>query len=337
MKSLNRKGFTLVELLVVIAIIGILIGMLLPAVQQVREAARRTQCMNNLRQIALAALNFESAHMEFPTAGGCSQQYWDEQNRPNYGYENAGWHYQILPFMEQNALFDQRANDGWFGGTVASLAETPVESFNCPSRGDRIANLGWTFVALGDYAGCMNDWNNIPSGVNWGFEWNNQADPRPAEVQGHVWTGIIVKGGHVNVGSNNITQMAKVGFGQITDGSSNTIMFMEKAVDQAAWSFSTLSGGWDWWDLMGYYHNADWGTMRTTGMQLYGDSQARPQWQQNQANPRMPHYQFGGPHPGTTTAVFGDGSTHNVNDRVTVALLTQLGQRADGTPINGEY
>ena len=70
MKS-SKKGFTLVELLVVIAIIGILIGMLLPAVQQVREAARRTECMNNLRQVALASLNFESAHMHMPTAGTC--------------------------------------------------------------------------------------------------------------------------------------------------------------------------------------------------------------------------------------------------------------------------
>ena len=99
----NRRGFTLVELLVVIAIIGILIGMLLPAVQQVREAARRTECTNNLRQLGLAAINFESAHMHFPTAGDCSDSYHDDRQftmpLPFIDFENAGWMFQILPFI----------------------------------------------------------------------------------------------------------------------------------------------------------------------------------------------------------------------------------------------
>ena len=87
----RRNGFTLVELLVVIAIIGILIGMLLPAVQQVREAARRTQCANNMRQLALAAHNFESAHRHFPDSAASSLE----------GYSLIA---KTLPFVEQANL-----------------------------------------------------------------------------------------------------------------------------------------------------------------------------------------------------------------------------------------
>ena len=114
----HRNGFTLVELLVVIAIIGILIGMLLPAVQQVREAARRTTCANNLRQQALANLNYESAHMNFPPglnvpidqgsgsfstglAGAINLQ--TEPIHDRFG----SWMVWTLPFQEQNNLYDQ--------------------------------------------------------------------------------------------------------------------------------------------------------------------------------------------------------------------------------------
>ena len=103
-------AFTLVELLVVIAIIGILVALLLPAIQAVRESARRTQCMNNLRQIGVACLNFESAYKNFPTAGGAVEQFIDpnEQVKASYGYEGASWMYQILPYLEEQSLYDLR-------------------------------------------------------------------------------------------------------------------------------------------------------------------------------------------------------------------------------------
>lgn len=97
----SRKGFTLIELLVVIAIIGILVGLLFPAVQSVREAARRTQCMNNVRQVALALHNHESAHKIYPPG-------WTATN-PNVAPATPGWgwSYHVLANVEANTIFEQ--------------------------------------------------------------------------------------------------------------------------------------------------------------------------------------------------------------------------------------
>ena len=128
----KRKGFTLVELLVVIAIIGILIGMLLPAVQQVREAARRTTCKNDMRQIGLALHNYDSAHGEFPAGisipGGASagESLW----------ACTTW---LLPFMELTNQFDQLGPNESTSLTASVTAaginvlQTPVGTFLCPS------------------------------------------------------------------------------------------------------------------------------------------------------------------------------------------------------------
>ena len=101
MSRRNRPAFTLVELLVVIAIIGILIGMLLPAVQQVREAARRSTCQNNLRQLALASLNYESAHQELPIG---------VRNNGSAAYSTEGewgWGTFLIPYIELNNAYDR--------------------------------------------------------------------------------------------------------------------------------------------------------------------------------------------------------------------------------------
>lgn len=129
-----RHGFTLVELLVVIAIIGILVALLLPAVQAAREAARRAQCQNSMRQLGIGILNYESAKKSFPPGGIC------EGGLPDPC--KAGWTILILPFIEEQALYDkydfnepnESTTDGDGDGLVNSVVcQTNVKAFDCPS------------------------------------------------------------------------------------------------------------------------------------------------------------------------------------------------------------
>lgn len=334
-----NRGFTLVELLVVIAIIGILIGMLLPAVQQVREAARRATCLNNLRQLGVASHNFESAYMAFPSAGGAVNQYWSEQLAPAHGYENASWMYQILPFMELNNLYDLRRQVGMTGPNGISTLE--VATFNCPSRGPRFANMGFATFALGDYAGVMGSWGS----PTWaGFAWQ-EVDPVPSEEQ-EVWTGILVKGGQVNVGAGRVFRFPKINFGSIFDGSSNTIYIAEKAV--AAPFYTIDASDWDFWELLGYYTGADWPIMRQFGapnanggfsaggwlVPVLSDSANRPANIPRNGAGRSLEFGFGSAHRGVFLAAMGDGSTHGITFSADLRLLDSMGKRSDGTIVS---
>ncbi len=123
-----RCAFTLVELLVVIAIIGILIGMLLPAVQSVREAAKRTGCLNNLKQIGLALQNYHSAHQEFPVGGTGWRGPWSPDET------QIAWSAFLLPFLEQDNVFQQLDFDQAFDSVEnAAGASAVIEVFVCPS------------------------------------------------------------------------------------------------------------------------------------------------------------------------------------------------------------
>ena len=154
----TRAGFTLIELLVVIAIIAVLIGLLLPAVQQVREAASRTRCANNLKQLALAMHQHHSAVNRLPSAGWG----WEWVGIPDRGTgkrQPGGWLYSVLPFIEQQALWslgERAADDAQRKAALIQAVETPVPIINCPTR--RTAGPypnGRNLFYRGDFAGTV--------------------------------------------------------------------------------------------------------------------------------------------------------------------------------------
>ena len=141
----TRRAFTLVELLVVIAIIGILVALLLPAVQTAREAARRIQCVNQIRQLCLASLTYESSNQSFPPG------LVDDDGNLQDGQHN-GFVY-LLPFFEESALHDQyRFDEDWKSDNNAALAQTRIEFLICPSNESGVTNEGNLPGAPTDYA-----------------------------------------------------------------------------------------------------------------------------------------------------------------------------------------
>ena len=161
----RRRGFTLIELLVVIAIIAVLIALLLPAVQQAREAARRTQCKNNLKQFGLSLHNYEGTHRVFPLVPGPSVT--DSGTWGNSAWRGFSAHLQILPYMDQAPLYNQfnlnaMVQDG--GANNALATTTRIPAFRCPSDTATGVNPGvnyavsggpstWWHVAAGDSVG----------------------------------------------------------------------------------------------------------------------------------------------------------------------------------------
>ena len=223
----EREGFTLVELLVVIAIIGTLVGLLLPAVQSARESARRSTCSNNLKQMALAVHNYDSARKQFPPSS--SNPYMQTVTNTGLNWDRIGFIQPILPFMEEQSLYGRvvayATADGrpWDTATKSSVVcpyTAQPKSFLCPSdinqtqpKANGPKGLTSYHCNRGDIA---TDWHN----------WHDQSSASPITVE---WRGPFGDGA-----------AGSCGLSKITDGSSKTIMLGEMAIGTGD---STFPGG----------------------------------------------------------------------------------------------
>lgn len=203
----RRSGFTLIELLIVIAIIGILIAMLLPAVNGVREAARKTQCANNFKQVGLALQSYHEAKGSFPPGT-------THHTSPNL--EGFSWCVWILPFMEQQNVFDRIdfSDDGWVGSSppnAIAVANVNIDTFNCPSSpATRMLKYDPAATTYEPYQ--IGDMVGIAGAIIPG---DDRADPvsyLPANR--HAWNGVLFGGGTVK-------------FSHIRDGATNVMMVGE--------------------------------------------------------------------------------------------------------------
>lgn len=316
-RYLCRPAFTLIELLLIIAIIGLLVQLLLPAVQSAREAARRSLCMNHLRQLGLAALHHEEAQGHLPT-GGWGFSWVGDLNRAFGSDQPGGWAYNVLPYLEQQPLHDlARDPKGQSREAInAQLCRTPVPLFYCPTRRAARCYAYPDFQrfptrhcdpvvdsAKTDYAANAGDFFvDGPAGPTDEVE---AASFRYAWIDGNLMTGVVF-------------QRSRVKMHQITDGTSQTYLFGEKYLDSAHYE-DGLGGGDDQTAWCGY----DQDVVRWT----YGAG-VRPPLQDRREYKDW--ITFGSAHHAGCSFVFCDGSVRLISYAIDGGVHRWLGSRHDG-------
>ena len=331
-RSKRPPGFTLIELLVVIAIIVLLMALLLPAIQRVREAANKMKCANNLKQIGIAFHHFHNDYNKFPNGGEdwwFGIQYGGTQPK-QIPYQSVGWMYTILPYIEQDKLYKQVSADDWNAAGITS--RYPVPMYFCPSR--RAPQVSPDGRAMNDYAAAIPGWSTPVAGSNTPadrpyYPWDpNSVGPGPGDIEPFWWwgdqdhDGIVARVNNANqvIDPNRLPFLKVITFAAITDGTSNTLLAGEKWVRPDRYLTN------DWMDDQGWLCGWDPDIMRMTNKPLNRDHTGPfpyGEWQQG--------FGFGGPHPGGMNGLMGDGHVQNIAWTVDLRLFWRLGNRHDAT------
>lgn len=324
-----RSAFTLVELLVVIAIIGVLIGMLLPAAQSVREAARRTQCLNNLRQIGLATTMFHDVHLAFPPARLYPKK--NAQAPFDKGGDQPSWLVRILPFLEQRALYEKWNLSASYEDHDDEVISKALEIFLCPSRHSLtnanvptevkelyvrapcgcggLASIEIVGGATGDYAGNHGDLSPGSTGSANDYYYGGNG------------TGVLISSQAEEVARRKLNWIDRINFASITDGSSNTTLAGELHVvpenlNQIPFNGPIYNGE----DLAAFTRIGGPGVPILSGRQKSETGVLG----------------FGSWHPGLCNFVFADGSTRFVANDIDTVSLGNLCNRRDGGMVSIE-
>ena len=335
----RRSGFTLIELLVVIAIIAVLIALLLPAVQQAREAARRSECKNKLKQLGLALHNHHETTNRLPPSAGNDQAPFgnDAFNAASAGGWGSSWMVYLLPYLDQAAMFNKwqfTGNSGCFNGTNQGLyVNKQFSAFRCPSS-LRISMSGGTAAMIPHYtaiAGAVH--GNIPG----------YTDP-PTRQTGQANSGWINSSGAM-------FNQSKMNFRDLVDGTTNVMMVGEVSgiiIDnggnpQLNWH-PAGSYGWpmgDTADAANTDRSFNSTTIRYAINDIRNAGGGNPGWTDNKVvngigNDNGTNHPLMSNHVGGVHILLGDGSVRLLSDNMDFATLCRLAVRDDGQPL-GEF
>jgi prepilin-type N-terminal cleavage/methylation domain-containing protein/prepilin-type processing-associated H-X9-DG protein len=344
--SLVRVGFTLVELLVVIAIIGILVALLLPAIQAAREAARRMSCSNNLHNIGLACLNFNDTKKNFPTNNNQWDENWEWQNQGGTwkqvsitdppglpGHNGKGWIVDILPQLEEQGAFDQ-------------IKTNYVGDYACrPGNGRGMGALAIRTIIATQYPwlSCPSDTSAAPSSKQYYWGTSGEVLTATTSYKGVVGDSVVCKldsspgdpnctstpwpdlGSHPdcqnNVSCNGLifrnSALRPVSLRKVTDGTSNTFLVGEAVVSQDFQSSAFFADGS--WASCGIPIN--FFLVGVTDDELKFD-----RWNEVRG--------FKSLHPGGAQFVMADGSVHFINDSIDHTIYRGMGTRDGGETVS---